>query len=153
MCCRIGSSLRKEEIMSLKKFYEIDSTSINNVHLLIIKLVDKTKNCRYVAATLYDGEKEKVINMFNPDRNNTEGLTVSKLREKGIVEGSILETTICKNGDFYNISNWKLNTNAEITKLDFCHKAPINVDEEYNRIVALIESEIDLIAFDKVKTS
>ncbi len=126
--------------MSIVKFYEVKTETISNAHFLITKLVDKSKNCRFVAATLFDGETEKSVNLFNPNRSDPEGLTVSKLEQMGITEDSILETSICKNGEYYNASDWKANTDSSVTKADFVHMAPVNIEETYEWILNTVKS-------------
>ena len=126
--------------MSKVKFYEVTNATINNAHFLITKLDNREKNCKFVAATLFDGETEKTVNMFHPIKGTPGGLTEAGLAQMGITEGCILETSICKNDQFYNVSNWRLNTDSSITKADFVHIAPVNLDETYQWIVDTVKS-------------
>ncbi len=125
--------------MSIIRFYEINTDLVKNAHFLVRDLEDRSKNCRYVAAKLSDGESTVVVNMFNPDKTDSQGLTVSMLEAMGIKNDCIIETDIKKNERFYNVSDWKLNTDPSVTKKDFARSAPIDADEAYNWIVAKVK--------------
>ena len=124
--------------MSIVKFYEIKEEKVKGAHFVVAQMDDKIGKCRYVAMKLFDGEATKNVNVFNPNRGAPEGLTVSMLEAMGISKNSIIETDIVKNGDFYNVENWKLYTGNEITKADFVHIAPIDAEDTYNHIISIV---------------
>lgn len=127
--------------MEIVKFYEIGNETVRNAHFLITGLEDKSGKTKYVAATLFDGETLNKVNIFNPNRYTPEGLTVSMLETMGITNGSILETdiSVSKEG-YFNINNWKLNTDETVTKANFAHTAPVDVDIAFDFIVEQVKS-------------
>ena len=125
--------------MSIEKFYNIKSDKVKGAHFVVTQLEDKSGKCRYVTIKLFDGEASKNVNFFNSNRGDPAGLTVSMLETMGIVKDCIIETDIVKNGDFYNVENWKLNTDLSITRADFVHMAPIDAEETYNWIVSAVK--------------
>ena len=129
-----------DEEMSVVKFCEVKEEKIKGAHFVVSQLEDKIGKCRYVAMKLFDGEVTKTVNAFNPNRGDPEGLTVSMLESMGIEKDCILETDIVKNGNFYNIENWKLNTDTSITKADFLNMAPIDPEETYEQILSAAKS-------------
>ena len=126
--------------MSIVKFYEVKDEKVSGAHFLVSQLENKSKRCRYVAMKLFDGETTKNVNVFNPNRSDPAGLTVSMLESMGIVKDCIIETDIFKNGNFYNIENWKLNTDPSVTKADFVQMAPIDAEETYEKILSVVQS-------------
>ncbi|MCR4618763.1 MAG: HD domain-containing protein [Lachnospiraceae bacterium] len=123
--------------MSIVRFFEIKDEQVKGAYFLVTKLEDKIKNCKYVIATLSDGETIQNVNLFAPG-----GLTVSTLETMGIVKDSIIETDIVKSDIYFNVQNWKVCTDSSITKADFVRKAPIDIEGVYNRIVATVK-EVD----------
>lgn len=99
---------------------------------VIGKRSSKTGNC-YVSVSLFDGDKEIVVNFFD--------YTVDSLREQGIEEGAILRITLTKKGGYYNQSNWSVCDDPAITRSDFVHCAPIDPDRTFswlwNKVVSV----------------
>ncbi len=126
-------------------FKDIKEAVVKNAHFLIKEMSNcsptERSNC-YVSLILSDGEQEQNINMFNPNRKDPAGLTVEILKTRGIVKGSVLETDICRNGNYFNLSNWKANTDLSISVNDFIRSAPLDVEKAYAWIIDRVrESE------------
>ncbi len=128
--------------MKIVKFYEISEEKVLGAHFIVCDLVDKKKNSKYVAGQLFDGETIKSVNFFNQNRSDPRGMTVEIMESMGIVKDSIIETDIVKNGEYYNVDNWKLNTDPSITEDAFVKVAPIDLNEAYNFILNTVK-EVD----------
>ena len=127
--------------MSIIKFSDIVKCKKEVTgHFMVRGLEDKkSPKSKYVTVTLYDGEEEKGVNFFHPEKNSR-GLYVSDLERMGIIEGSIIETSIVSNDTFFNVKNYKLCTDNSVTKEDFKKKAPIDIEEAYNWILNTVKS-------------
>ena len=119
----------------ITKFYEVKTNERKELVLLVTKVEDKETTTKkpYAAITLFDGESEQNINDFNN--------TVARLAERGIIKDSIVEVTVFKkeNG-YFDLVSCRLNTNPSITRGDFIHIAPINLDKSFEWLINQIKN-------------
>jgi 3'-5' exoribonuclease len=124
------------------------------MHLMVVKLVDRgltVKGTPYTAADLMDGEKKITVNFFD--------YTPEMLKTEGVDVGTILTLKLTRtereggSGFFYNQSDWKICDDSAVTKSDFVHMAPIDLEQEMEELlfnVGLLTS-IEYFGDDEIK--